>query len=86
MAEEMYAKFIDALREQYGNSDKEEIIRGVFMDAFKLGKEAGFNAGYNKAVNDVDCFQFDDGEDLMIEDVENTGSERFDEVEEMLNF
>ena len=85
MSEELFAKRMNALKKQYEGSSNDEFIRGVYMDAYKLGKEAGFNAGYNKAVNDANSFEFNDDCDLSTEILPDVDVEKFDAVDEMLN-
>ena len=85
MSEELFAKRMNALKKQYEGSSNEDFIRGVYMDAYKLGKEAGFDAGYNKAVNDANSFEFSDDYDLSTETLPDVDFETFDVVDELLN-
>lgn len=95
MAEEYraYYQCIDALKKQYKGSNKDDFIRNVFVDAFKMGRKMGFDAGYSKAINDVESFDLDesleDKEDNLnfkkSDFVDFDANNKYDPIDEMLN-
>ena len=86
-----YDKYMDAFKKQnVGSIGKEDVIKRVFNDAFKLGREVGFDSGYTKGVRVRDSFDLDDAmdENLLEESESNfVGDDSsFDTADELLNY
>lgn len=89
MAEEyrVYCQQIGNLRKKYSGLDTDEYAKHIFIDAFKMGRKLGFDAGYTKAIDDIESFEYDDDDSVVDDLIDDTYQiDNFDSIEEILDY